>query len=305
MARAPDVDGKSPGGLPSFITSNADFYTFQNGELPGPPNPGEDHLFLSDGRSSLSLTPDQIRGMARLTVTRTIQCVGQGKPGPTAFSWRWGGISTAVWGAVPLRDVLSLTNMLGEGSHLLAQGRDGWGRAIERSQIVDSEDVVIAVSMNGEPLPHDHGAPMRLLVPGHFGEMQVKWLNALEWADKPDDQADDLQVRPMAFATAPAWGAHTAGRLTLSGVAYAGLAPVVAVELAVEGQREAWATLLDVPQPGVWRRWQAELRLPPGDHLLRIAAIDALGRRSQPIDPDAKWGKAGQPITHDLVLSSG
>lgn len=301
-AEMPSIDGRAPErGLP-FITPNEDFYTFANRKAPPPLRAEEATLELvRDGRPE-SIPWTEIARMPTSEVTRTLQCVGNGKPRAKDFPWRWGGISNARWSVVPARAILERFGVSRTGPVLLATGRDGWRRGVEGDRVEQGTDIAIALAMNGELLPHAHGAPARLLVPGDFGEMHVKWLRRLAWSVPVNDQPHDLTVKPMAFATRPGWGSTLDDVVALEGISYAGPHPVVAVSVTVDGLGTIQAELLDPSEPFVWRRWRAELRPSPGWHGVRIAATDASGRSSTPFTPGQRWGETGQAATHDLAL---
>jgi sulfane dehydrogenase subunit SoxC len=299
MRLNPDGDGEAPGELPAFITPTEDFYVYSN--RPRPPEEPDASLLVEAGDARAQLRPDELRALATTEVTRTLQCIGQGKPGETAFPWRWGGISNARWGVVPVRRLLGRLGVRPTGRALIAEGRDGWKRWVPKERVERDDRVAVALTMNGEPLDHDHGAPCRLLVPGDYGEMHVKWLRSFRWGEPEGDQVDDLSVKPTAFATGPAWGTRHQGPVEFVGAAYAGEHPVTAVELRL-GQRVVKAELLDEAQPCVWRRWRASLQLQQGWHAVSIGAVDASGRRSQPWPWGQRWGKSGQAANHDLVL---
>jgi DMSO/TMAO reductase YedYZ molybdopterin-dependent catalytic subunit len=291
-------DGQAPGVLPPYITPTDSFYTYRNQHDPAP----DPASLLLVGPGTLELGVDELRSLGLVTVPRTLHCVGQGKPSDPTFSWRFGGASTAVWGGVPLRRLLRHARLEPEGKYCRVHGRDHWLRVLPWDVVMRDDDVLLALEMNGEPLSHAHGAPTRLLVPGDYGEMSVKWVEEIELggARPPDQVADGLPVHPMAWATGPGWGQQHQGPLELFGVSYAGAHAVEAVELAVEGMPPVQAELIDPPEPCVWRRWRATLDLPVGWHTIQIAAVDAAGRRSQPLRRGTPWGKTGQAATHDL-----
>ena len=294
-------DGEAPGILPPYITPNGSFFTYANTLVPEPDAAAR----LLVGPGTLEIGVEELRSLGLVSVTRTLQCVGQGKPGDTAFPWRWGGASTAVWSGVPVRRLLEHARLTPQGRYCRVQGRDHWLRALPWDVVMRDDNVMVVVQMNGEPLSHQHGAPFRLLVPGDYGEMNVKWLEEIELggARPPDQLADRLLVQPMAWATGPRWGERQSGPVEVFGIAYAGAHTVQAVELEVEGVPVVQAELIDPAEAFVWRRWRASLDLPLGRHLVRIAAVDSAGRRSFPRDPTSPWRATGEAVTHDLMVA--
>ena len=307
--RDPDVplgenpDGVGPGVLPDYITSNADFYTFQNRPPPPPIEAAAFTLVLGDPKPLRELSWAELDALPRQPVTRTLQCLGNGRPLADDFSWRFGGISTATWDVVPLSVVLALAGLkLEAGRFLHVTGRDHFGRSYTAEQAM-RDDFGLALRMNGEPLPHLHGFPARLIAPGEYGEKHIKWLRQIDLRDDPRDTEHPLKlpVFPMAFATTPRWGASVSRRIELGGVAYAGPHPVASVQVSVDGVAQD-AKLLDPPAAEIWTRWALDLELPRGARFVSISCVDAAGRESGTYDPATPWKKSGQGVVHDLGL---
>lgn len=297
-----NIDGTAPGVLPPYETPTPEFYSYSNRGGGVAPDPSPPPLRCAGGGIERRWPWDEVRALARDTHVRTLQCVGHGKPGDTAFPWRFGGASNARWQAVPVRVLLEASGVGRGGPCVVARGREGWTRAVPVALLV-RDDFAVAVGMNGEALPHKHGAPARLLVPGEYGEMHVKWLESIELGVAPPDQAAlSLPVHPMAWMTTPAWGAHTGRTLQVGGMTYAGLQPVASVQVAIDGGPEVAAELLDPIVPGAWRRWRASLTLPPGDHLISARAVDAAGRSAERLPPGAAWGKLGRGVIHEIAV---
>jgi DMSO/TMAO reductase YedYZ molybdopterin-dependent catalytic subunit len=165
--------------------------------------------------------------------------------------------------------------------------------------------------MNGEPLPIQHGYPVRLVVPGWYSVASVKWLTEIELIDRPfagHYQADVYwyewdrdgevvrepvtlqQVRALITEPAPHQEARC-GELAIRGVAWSGAAPIARVEVSVGGGSWQAATLVTERQRHSWQWWELITRVAaPGVVTLRARATD-LGGRTQP--EHAEWNRLG------------
>lgn len=267
--------------------------------------------------------PDAVFSLADLhalpatTLDAVLECAGngrrfwaeqQGTPAP-GTAWGLGGVGMAAWHGVPLGVLLERAGLGPAAVDVLAVGLDpeyrvggrNLGRVRRPLPLAKAlEDVLVAYGMNGEPLPPDHGAPARLVVPGWVGVASVKWLGSLEVSDRPLESpwstefyrlfgpgqpadggpALTRQSVKSAFELAP--GAVLAAGRThrLRGRSWSGAAAVRAVEVSTDGGR-VWRTaeLLDPPSRYGWRRWALDWRpAAPGRYGLRARATDLLGR---------------------------
>jgi DMSO/TMAO reductase YedYZ molybdopterin-dependent catalytic subunit len=197
---------------------------------------------------------------------------------------------------------------------VLVEGADGKGsKRFARSLPVSKAlhpDTLLALEMNGAPLTREHGAPVRLIVPGWYGMAQVKWVRRIEALTRPFagyyqreryiyDAGDGRGPQPVtrmrvkSLIISPASGMRVApGRVVVQGLAWSGERRVVQVEVAVDGG-EAWkpATLLETPKPSAWVRWAFTWEdAVPGRHTLRARATDEAGE-TQPEAP--QWNRLG------------
>jgi DMSO/TMAO reductase YedYZ molybdopterin-dependent catalytic subunit len=213
---------------------------------------------------------------------------------------------------VPLADVLDRAGVERRAGEVIFRGADaGAVRArpdairFERSLPLDrarDSSVLLAYAMNGEPLPPEHGFPLRLVVPGWYGMASVKWLTEIEVTDRAFDgwfqrdryivDAEPLsRMRVRALITEPASGVTVPrGDLTVRGLAWSGRAPVTRVDVAVV---DMWteARLLGEPLPHAWRRWELTTRVEDsGPLVLRARAGDASGD----VQPERQvWNRLG------------
>jgi DMSO/TMAO reductase YedYZ molybdopterin-dependent catalytic subunit len=230
-------------------------------------------------------------------------------PLPPGEPWRRGAVSTALWTGVPLATLLERVGPRDDVVEVLVRGADlgvpEGARAMvhyERALPVEV-DALVAVEMNGAPIPVAHGGPIRLVVPGWYGMASVKWVAAMElltrpfrgWFQASDYVYDDGPVTTMRVNSRIVTPADEAlvvgGSVHATGWAWSGEAPVTQVELSLDSGPWRPALVDPVRPVGSWVRWRATLEVvPPGRHSLRARARDATGRR-QPEAPI--WNRLG------------
>src|SRR4051794_22695800 len=192
-----------PGALiASFRTPNDLFFIRNHGDIPRV-DPGTYRLTV-DGlvERPLSLSLDDLRRFAQVTVGATLQCAGNRRrelievsPIPNELPWDSEAVSNAEWSGVPLREVLLAAGPRPEARHAAFLGLDEAERHGHRFQFGGSiplekaihPEVLLADTMNGAPLPPVHGAPLRVVVPGYIGARSVKWLSRITLQEAPSD----------------------------------------------------------------------------------------------------------------------
>ena len=290
-----------------LITSNREHYIRDHFAIPQAPAE-----LVVDGavEMPLALTVAGLRAMSSKTLGVTLECAGNGRafldPSAPGEQWRLGAVSTAEWTGVPLRDVLATASPRPSAVEVLFIGADrgkpaGLEREIsyERSlPLADAlrHEVLLAYAMNGEPLPPEHGAPLRLVVPGWYGMASVKWLARISLIERAFDgfyQKDryviDGQplrtIAPRAVITAPVDGARLSRTpIVVRGCAWSGKAPVDSVVVSSDGGF-SWHPAVLGPEisPYAWREWTTTVE--PGirtDLSILAYAVDTDGEQ-QPI----------------------
>jgi DMSO/TMAO reductase YedYZ molybdopterin-dependent catalytic subunit len=272
-------------------------------------------------RRPLSLTMDALNELQQRTITATMECAGNDRLGmhplPAGEPWRHGALSTVTWTGFALADVLQqaecapdavevLFSAADAGSRDDADGRVRFARSLPVADAL-AADVLLAVEMNGEPLTPDHGAPVRLVVPGWYGMASVKWLTHIEVLrvpfagyfqreryvyDDPSGVAPVDRMRVKSIITSPLDGAHSGRRVAVEGWAWSGNGAITAVEVCVDGGN-AWqpAVLGASVSAHAWTPWHMVLELPrAGRIVLRSRATDASGA----VQPDViVWNRLG------------
>lgn len=320
-------------GTPS--TPNEAFYVRNHGSLPEI-QPAAYKLTVSglvEDRLDLSL--DELRErFAYTTVEAALQCAGNRRdelaevaPIPGELLWGPGAVGNARWGGVSLADVLGAAGVEERARHVEFVGSDEieegdsahFGGSIPLHKAL-SPEVLLAYEMNGEPLPAEHGFPLRVVVPGYIGARSVKWLDGISLRESPSEnhfqahsyrlfppyvtaEADSSRAMPLgeisvnATICEPKDGARLpAGAVRVRGVALAGGGRTVErVDLTADGGR-TW-TGAELSQSGpdapwAWRTWEAELDLDPGEWHLAARALDSAAD-IQPEDAASLWNLKG------------
>jgi DMSO/TMAO reductase YedYZ molybdopterin-dependent catalytic subunit len=253
-----------------------------------------------------------LRELSRLpTETRvvTLECAGNGRyvltPPVDGEPWRLGAVSTAEWTGVPLTEVV-----FRGADHGRVDARTTPVH-FERSLPIDTArgtQALLAYAMNGEPLPLQHGYPVRLVVPSWYGVASVKWLTTIELVDHPFNgyfqadkywyETDEAPRKPVtlqrvrAMITDPRDGEQLQpGPTTVRGVAWSGAAPIARVEVSINNGSWQQARLVGDRLPHRWQWWELPAHFAePGQSSIRARATD-LASRTQPVTP--QWNRHG------------
>ncbi|WP_107656720.1 molybdopterin-dependent oxidoreductase [Nocardia suismassiliense] len=291
-------------GLTDFVTPNDRFYRVDTA-LQLPALTSGDWRLRIHGMVDrpMNLDFDELRQRVAVERTITMTCVSNEVGGELA--------GTAVWTGYRLADLLAEAGVHPEADMLLSRSIDGFTASTPVSAVTDGRDALLAVGMNGEPLPIAHGYPARLIVPGLYGYVSAtKWVIDLEltrfdrdkaywtergWAAQALIKTAARIDVPAAFATVPA------GDVIVAGVAWAQHRGIDAVEVQVDDQPWQPATLADEYSTDTWRQWTWRWTATPGAHTLRVRATDRDGitqtdRRTPPF-PDGSTGWHNRVIT--------
>ncbi|HET9436149.1 MAG TPA: sulfite oxidase, partial [Candidatus Limnocylindrales bacterium] len=208
-------------------------------------------------------------------------------------------IGNARWTGVRLRDVLDLAGVRDGATQLVGRSVDDWTAGMPVSWVMDpGREPMIALAMNGEPLPREHGFPARLIVPGLFGYVSAtKWLSELELTTM---EAFDAYWVPLGWAKeAPILTQSRidrprrderigAGPYAIAGVAWAPDRGVRRVEVQVDGGEWREATLSEPISDATWVQWRVDWDATAGEHQVRVRATDGNGetQTETPTRPD-------------------
>ncbi|MFI5494629.1 molybdopterin-dependent oxidoreductase [Actinoplanes sp. NPDC051859] len=209
----------------------------------------------------------------------TLNCVSNEVGGPYIGTVRWLG--------VPLAPLLAETGLDPKADQLVARSVEGMTIGTPVATLLDGRDAMLCVGMNGEPLPVEHGFPVRMLTPGLYGYAgSCKWVTELElttfadfdaywvrrgWAARGPVKTASRIDKPRPFATVQA------GNATVAGVAWAQGRGIRTVEVRVDDRDWQKAELLPVPSSDTWVQWRYEWKATPGPHTLAVRATDGTG----------------------------
>ena len=262
-------------GLPGLVSSIDGFYNVDIAEF-DPDLPAETWSLTVRGQveGERTLTYDELIESESENRLVTLRCVGENLNGRK--------LDTAVWTGVPIRPLVESVDPHGECGCAMLRGEDGYSVQFPVDVLADG---FLAWGMNGKELPQSHGYPVRILIPGHWGETNVKWLTEIELLAEEADgywEQRGWQGTGTVKTVAKLWdeGITTLddGRIELAGHAYAGTRGIDAVEVSVDGG-DTWAkaTLSDpLPDEDVWRQWRYTFE-PAGSHEAVVRAIDGDG----------------------------
>jgi DMSO/TMAO reductase YedYZ molybdopterin-dependent catalytic subunit len=307
-----------------WITDNDVFFKRNQGQIPQEPVSLADWRLSVEGlvKKKLELTFDDLLRMPKAEAANTLECSGNSRSLLTAKAsgnpWTIGGVGNAVWGGVRLKDVLDKAGLQKNAAHVAFEGFDNplgsagikFIRSIPLAKAMSS--TLLAYEMNGQPLPLEHGYPLRSLALGWTGANCIKWLCKIRVLEKPfegffmdkvyrvfqkgedpksGEVVKDLQVKSI-IVEPETDQTLSAGIVPIRGAAYAGEAGIDKVEVSVDlGATWHAAELIGPDQPFAWRHWEYLWEAKAaGDYTIMARATDTDGHR-QP--ETAHWNALG------------
>jgi DMSO/TMAO reductase YedYZ molybdopterin-dependent catalytic subunit len=257
----------------------------------------------------LELTYDDILSMPSRSVIRYVECAGNGRSffeaayGKKAqgTQWKLGAIGVAEWTGVPLSTILDHAGLKQSAKDVMAEGLDDLKvrRPLSVTKAL-AEDTLLVYAMNGDPLPPDHGFPVRLLTPGWIGVANIKWVGRLEVSDQslfshwntesyvligPDYQPQPpangpiLSTQSLKSALELARDAQLrAGNLLIKGRSWSPFGKIAKVEYSLD-QGKSW-NIARLQEPNIaqaWVRWDFAWEARPGSYTITVKATDEAG----------------------------
>ncbi|MET7950857.1 molybdopterin-dependent oxidoreductase [Micromonospora sp. NPDC005324] len=291
-------------GVSTFLTPNRDFYRVDTA-LTVPQVDVETWRLTVDGAIDRPRTWTFDDLLARGLVERdiTLNCVSNEVGGPY--------VGTARWTGIPLAPLLREAGIHAGQNQLVSRSVEGMTIGTPLEAILDGRDALLAVAMNGEPLPLEHGFPVRMLVPGLYGYVGAcKWLTSMRvttfdafdpywvqrgWAAEAPVKTASRIDTPKPFAQRPV------GPVMIAGVAWAQRRGIAAVEVQIDDGAWRQARLADGPSADLWRQWTYRWDATSGSHTVRVRATDATGatqtdERAAPF-PDGATGWHSTTVT--------
>lgn len=276
-----------------------------------------------------TLTLEDLKARPSHTLAVTLECAGNGRAllseRASSQPWLMEAVGTAEWTGTPLAPILEEAGVAHESMEVVFTGLDRGVQGdvehlYERSlPLVDAlrDEVLLAYAVNGQPLPPQHGYPLRVIVPGWYGMTHVKWLQSITVVDRPfrgwqqevayhiKDAEDDpgrpvTRMRPRSLMVPPGIPDFLSrtrhvdpGLCVLEGRAWSGWGPIERVEVSVDGGRSWGEASLGGPlSEFAWHGWAYPWEAEPGESELCCRATDAAGN-TQPMAPASAWNYDG------------
>lgn len=298
IARDPVPAGAELGldGLSPYLTPNTDFYRIDTA-LRLPIVAAEDWTLRVTGMVAQEVTLTFADLLARPLVEHvaTLACVSNEVGGDL--------VGNASWLGYPIRDLLAQAGPLPGADMVLSRSEDGWTAGTPLSVLTDpGRQALLAIGMNGEPLPVEHGYPVRMVVPGLYGYVSAtKWIRELKVTTFAQDQgywtplgwAALGPVKTASRIDVPRRGSVPPGQVVVAGVAWDQHTGIARVEIGIDGD---WhdAELAETTGPDTWRQWFYRWDATPGEHQLSVRATNTDGEvqtaTAAPPAPDGATG---------------
>lgn len=276
----PAGTGSPVPGLSPFITPTAAFYRVDTA-LVVPRVPYRRWRLRVHGLAArpYEVSFDELLALPLIERNITLTCVSNEVGGPYVGTARWLGVDLAA--------LLRRAGVRAGADQILSHSADGWTCSTPLEAVLDGRDALLAVGMNGQALPPEHGFPARMVVPGLYGYVSAtKWVTDITltrfadrpaywtqrgWAERaPIKTASRIEV-PKPFARLPA------GPAVIAGTAWAQHRGVAAVEVRIDGGSWRQARLTPWAGPDTWRQWRLDWAATPGRHRVEVRATDVTG----------------------------
>ena len=322
----PLIGETPPGAFVSWLTANPHFYVRNHFSIP--------HISCSawnltvDGLVSRvsALSIEALKSLPRVTLPVTMECAGNNRsdlePPAPGNQFQSGAISTAYWAGARLSDVLSSAGVESGAMEVLFEAHDSGKPAPDaqempylRSLPIDiamHPDTMLAYEMNGQPLPPEHGHPIRLIVPGWYGMASVKWLKRITVLDRKFSgffqtdryivEDDSGNAQPLTSIGVKSVIGNIAngdvvrlGRVCVEGMAWSGGERIARVDVSVDGGA-SWtpAEIVGPTERYAWQQWHFSWTPETaGCYTLQSRATDAGGN----VQPDeTRWNRLGYMV---------
>lgn len=294
----------APGTRPE-LTSNAQFYRVDINLEPPDVN-GDTWRLVVDGlvQKPLSLSLADLRSRSSITEAITLECISNPVGGDL--------IGTTLYTGVPLKDILEEAGILPNVNQVAIEAADGYYESIFHEDL-SNDTALLVYAMNGQPLPREHGFPLRLYIPNRHGMKLPKWITHMKAIDqeKPGYWVDrgwsntavphTTSIIDVIDADKPDPQTKT---IPTGGIAYAGGRGISRVEVQVDDG--PWLpTELRIPplSPLTWVQWRSSLNLTPGIHKVKVRAYD--GTRAQQVATPADTFPNGATGVDEKTVLAG
>jgi DMSO/TMAO reductase YedYZ molybdopterin-dependent catalytic subunit len=294
------ADGATP-----WVTSNDDFYRIDTA-LSVPQILPSDWKLRIHGmvEREIELTYDDLLKRQVVHKWVTLTCVSNQVGGDL--------IGNALWSGVLLKDLLQEAGPSTDADAIKSTSKDGFTAGTPLSTLLDDRQAMLAFAMNGQPLPVEHGFPVRIVVPGLYGYVSAtKWLTQIEvtrfdrfdayWTPRGWSELGPIKL--SSRIDVPLGKKVTAGPVTVAGVAWDQHVGVSRVEVRVDGGPWQQATLATDASIDTWRQWHWTWDATRGNHVLQVRAFDAKG--TPQVEASAPPAPNGATGLHTIAVNVG
>jgi DMSO/TMAO reductase YedYZ molybdopterin-dependent catalytic subunit len=293
-------------GAVAYVTSNADFYRIDTALYPPQIDPATWELRIHGMvRNPITITWEQLLRRPMVQRHVTLACVSNEVGGDL--------IGNALWLGTPIKALLDEAQPLPDADQVVQRSSDGWTCGSPTAALRDGRDALLAVGMNGRPLPVSHGFPVRMVVPGLYGYVSAcKWITEIELTRFSDFDAywvprgwsAQAPIKTQSRIDTPRDGAERkAGAVTVAGVAWAQHRGIELVEVQIDDGPWARTTLAPTVSSDTWVQWSYVWQATPGEHAVRVRATDSDGATQistpAPPAPDGATGWHSVQVTVD------
>ena len=291
--------------LSPYLTPNAEFYRIDTA-LRLPIVAAEDWSLTITGmvEQEVTLTFAELLAKPLVEHVATLTCVSNEVGG--------GLVGNAGWLGCPIRELLAQARPLPGADMVLSRSQDGWTAGTPLSALTDpGREALLAVGMNGEPLPVEHGFPVRMVVPGLYGYVSAtKWVRELKVTTFAQDMGYWTPrgwsalgpVKTASRIDVPRRGVVAAGEVVVAGVAWDQHTGIERVEIGIDGDWHE-AELAEVTGPDTWRQWFYRWDAAPGEHRLSVRATNADGELQT--EAEASPAPDGATGWHTMTVQVG
>lgn len=266
-------------GLPPIVTPNAEFYRIDTALSVPLVNPEGWSLRIHGlVDTEVTITWDELLALPLEESITTLMCVSNEVGG--------GLIGNALWLGYPLRELLKRAGPQADADMVLSKSADGWTASTPIGALTDDRNAILAVGMNGEPLPAEHGFPVRMVVPGLYGYVSAtKWVVDLEvtrfdrvnayWTDRGWSAEGPIKIGSRIDV--PSGGSLNAGPTTIAGFAWQQHTGIEAVEVQIDDGEWQQTELAAPISDDTWLQWKLDWDAPTGEHSVRVRATSSDG----------------------------
>ncbi|GAA1975050.1 molybdopterin-dependent oxidoreductase [Microbacterium pumilum] len=267
-------------GLASVVTPNESFYRIDTALIVPQLNPAEWSLRIHGlVENEVEITWDELLALPLEESVTTLTCVSNEVGGDL--------VGNAVWLGYPIRELLARAKPTSDADMVLSHSSDGFTASTPLEVLQDDRNAILAVGMNGEPLPAEHGFPVRMVVPGLYGYVSAtKWVVELEvtrfdrarayWTDRGWSERGPIKLESRIDVPLRGQGLK-AGDVVIAGVAWQQQVGVEGVEVQIDEGEWVPARLATAISDDTWVQWSLAWTAEKGDHVIRCRATSKAG----------------------------